>query len=779
MNKNTSEPIDNRSRLNRAFQALEKMQSKLTKMELERTEPIAIVGLGCRFPGANNPDEFWSLLQQEKDAISEVPPERWNIEKYYNPNPEIPGKISTRHGGFVPYLAEFDADFFGIAPREAVSLDPQQRLLLEVSWEALENAGIIPEKLTQKQIGVFIGISSNDYSQQLLTQDIREIDAYLATGNSHSTAAGRLSYLLGFTGPSLAVDTACSSSLVGIHLACQSLRNKECNLALAGGVNRIISPEFSINFSKARMLASDGRCKTFDAAADGFVRSEGCGIIILKRLSDAVANRDNILAVIRGSAINQDGRSSGLTVPNGPSQQAVIHQALENSKVKPNQISYIEAHGTGTSLGDPIEIGALGAIFGNTHTSEKPLIVGSVKTNIGHLEAAAGIAGLIKVVLALQHEKIPSHLHFKTPNPYINWEQFPLTIPTQSIPWNSGETPRLAGISSFGFSGTNAHIILEESPPIDFTKNSEYRPLNLFTISAKTPTALEEYIQKYDQYLAYSKASLADICFSANTGRSHFQYRLCAMASSVEELRQCLNHKTYIYQQKLPSNNPKIAFLFTGQGSQYEGMAQQLYQTQPTFRDTINHCAEILQPSLDIPLLDLLYSPNSQHLIHQTIYTQPALFALEYALFQMWKSWGIQPDILIGHSLGEYIAATVAGVFSLEEGLKLVATRARLIQQLPQNGEMVVVFASVDTVKTHLELQQSSVDIAVINSPNNTVISGDNKAVNRVVESLNKQGYRSQCLTVSHGFHSQLMEPMIAEFRQAAEKIQYHQPSID
>ncbi|MEL7039114.1 MAG: type I polyketide synthase, partial [Cyanobacteria bacterium J06592_8] len=781
-NNNIAEPIDNRSRLNRAFQALEKMQSKLTKIESERTEPIAIIGLGCRFPGANNPEEFWRLLQQGKDAISEVPPDRWNLEEYYDPSPETPGKIVTRYGGFVPNLAEFDADFFGIAPREAVSLDPQHRLLLEVSWEALENAGIILEKLSEKQTGVFIGISSSDYSQQLLTRNISEIDAYLATGNSHSTAAGRLSYLLGFTGPSLAVDTACSSSLVSLHLACQSLRNQDCNLALAGGVNRIISPEFSINFSKARMLAPDGRCKTFDAAANGFVRSEGCGIIILKRLSDAIANRDNILAVIRGSAINQDGRSSGLTVPNGPSQQAVIRQALENSKIHPNQISYIEAHGTGTSLGDPIEIGALGAVFGNTHTSEKPLIVGSVKTNIGHLEAAAGIAGIVKVVLALQQQEIPSHLHFKTPNPYINWEEFSLTIPTQSMPWSSGEKPRLAGISSFGFSGTNAHIILEEAPFTNLTnsiKASEDRPLHLFTLSAKTPTALEAYIYKYQQYLTDSQASIQEICYSANTGRSHLNYRLCAIASSREELHQCLSQKKYISSQKLPSNPPKIAFLFTGQGSQYEGIAQQLYQTQPTFRDTLDYCAEILETELDISLLNLLYSPESQHLIHQTVYTQPALFAVEYALFQLWKSWGIQPSILMGHSLGEYIAACVAGVFSLEEGLKLVATRARLMQQLPQQGEMAVIFASEDIVQTTLKSQSEAIEIAVINSPTNTVISGETQAINKVLESFQKQGIQTQKLQVSQGFHSRLIEPMLAEFRQVAEEIQYHQPRID
>src|SRR5215813_1325237 len=502
----------------RALLALQEMQSKLDAMERAKVEPLAIVGIGCRFPGGvNNVDTFWKLLQDGVDAITEVPPDRWDIDAYYDPDPDAPGKMSTRYGGFLGPVDTFDALFFGITPREAVSLDPQQRLLLEASWEALEHANQAAERLFKSSTGVFFGISSSDYSRVVLQSgELSRIDAYFGSGNALSTAAGRLSYTLGLTGPSLAVDTACSSSLVSVHLACQSLRLRECDLALAGGVQLHLAPEASICFSKARMLSADGRCKTFDAAADGYVRGEGCGVIVIKRLSDAIADGDNVLALIRGTGVNQDGPSGGLTVPSGPSQEAVIRQALANGGVEPSQISYIEAHGTGTALGDPIEVGALGTVFGRERPQYAPLVIGSVKTNFGHLEAAAGIAGLIKTVLALQHGEIPSHLHFKQPNAHIPWDKLPVVVPTQRMSWPSGERPRLAGVSSFSFSGTNAHVVLEEAPIPEPVHLDVERPLHLLTLSAKTDAALSQLAGQYAHHLAASSSlPLGDLCFTA------------------------------------------------------------------------------------------------------------------------------------------------------------------------------------------------------------------------------------------------------------------------
>jgi acyl transferase domain-containing protein/SAM-dependent methyltransferase/acyl carrier protein len=547
---------DYQTLMHSALLELRQMRAQLKAVEARQTEPIAVVGIGCRFPGgADSPEAFWQLLKNGVDAISEVPADRWNLADYYDPDPNTPGKIYTRYGGFIDCPDGFDAGFFGIADREAKTLDPQQRLLLEVSWEAFENANILPQEC--QKTGVFVGISSNDYSQQLLTHHPTAIDAYLATGNSHSTAAGRLSYVFGFTGPSLAVDTACSSSLVAVALACQNLRSQACDLALAGGVNCIISPEFSINFSKAKMLAADGRCKTFDADADGFGRAEGCGVVLLKRLSDAVAQGDRIYAVIRGSAVNQDGRSSGLTVPNGPAQQVVIRQALSNSQLQPADISYIEAHGTGTALGDPIEINALAAVFGQSHSVGRPLYVGSVKTNLGHLEAAAGMAGLIKVILALHYRAIPAHLHFQQPNPHLNWREIPLVVPTVHTDWQSSSLCR-AGVSSFGFSGTNAHVIVEEAPAETKTTTpaADY-PYHLLTLSAKTPAALQALATRYQRHLAtHPELNWADVCYTANTRRPHFPERFCLIAAStleaVEQLATLTKQEQVTESNRLP-----------------------------------------------------------------------------------------------------------------------------------------------------------------------------------------------------------------------------------
>ena len=746
-------------------------------------EPIAIIGLSCRFPQAPNPDAFWELLRNGVDAITEVPSDRWDVDALHSSDP-APGKVTSRWGGFLDHVDLFDPHFFGISPREAARMDPQQRLLLEVSWEALENALIPPDSLAGTRTGVFVGISSYDYSR-LQFDDPESIDAYAGTGNAHSIAANRLSYVFDLRGPSMAVDTACSSSLVAAHLACQSLRNGEADLGLVGGVNLILRPELTITFSQARMLSPDGRCKTFDAGADGYVRGEGCGVVVLKRLSDALRDGDNILALIRGSAVNQDGRSNGLTAPNGLAQQDVIRQALAEAQVAPGQIGYVEAHGTGTPLGDPIEISSLSSVLDSDEANGR-VLVGSVKTNIGHLESAAGIAGLIKSVLALQNEAIPPHLHLKEVNPYLSLEDSRLEIGTYLRPWKRRDRPRFAGISSFGFGGTNAHLVLSDAPLIDVpnsTPTELERPRHVLALSAKSEAALAEFAQLTRNHLGTLQDTLADVCFTANTGRSHFEHRLAIQAGSPEDLKNGLDaftadpNTTISSGHAKPGAQPKVAFLFTGQGSQYPGMGRNLYETQPVFRAALDQCAQILEASLDRPLLEIIFA-DEDDFIHQTTYTQPALFAFEYALAQMWRSWGIEPQAVLGHSVGEYVAACIAGIFSLEDGLRLTAERGRLMGTLPQNGSMAAVFADAPRVLELLRPYSELVSIAATNGPENTVISGERSTVQAVLDELTKQGIPSKPLTVSHAFHSPLMDPILDDFESAARRIQFNVPRL-
>jgi phthiocerol/phenolphthiocerol synthesis type-I polyketide synthase C len=753
------------------------------------TEPIAIVGIGCRFPGAKDPEAFWQLLRDGVEAISEVPSDRWDINAFYDANPGVPGKMSTRWGGFLEHVDLFDPHFFGIFPREAGRMDPQQRLLLEVAWEALEDAGQAPQRLAGSRTGVFIGISSSDYSQLQIRHGNYpfDIDAYAGTGNAHSVAANRLSYLLDLRGPSLALDTACSSSLVAMHLACQSLLSGESTLALAGGVNLILFPALTVAFSQAHMMASDGRCKTFDARADGYVRGEGCGIVILKRLSAALRDGDHIYALVRSSAVNQDGRTAGITSPNGLAQQAVIRQALTRAGIPAGQLSYIETHGTGTVLGDPIEVQSIAEVMGQSHSKDQRCVLGSVKANIGHLEAAAGVASLIKVLLCLKYGEIAAQPNFEKLNPHISLENTPLDIASERRPWPAGEQPRYAGVSSFGFGGTNAHLVLEEAPRGETGHNEIERPLHVLALSAKSAPTLKELASRFEHHLAaHPTEPLADICFSANAGRSHFSYRLAATADSPMQLRERLaafvsgRQVTGLQSRYLQGRErPEVAFLFTGQGSQYPGMGHQLYHTQPTFRKALEQCAEILRPYLEQPLLPVLFpEPGVATPLDETAYTPPALFALEYALAELWRAWGVEPDVVLGHSVGEYVAACVAGVFGLEDALKLIAERGLLIQALPRNGEMAVVFAGEERVSAAIAPFTEHISIAGVNGSENTVISGARESVRALLKSFASMGIHTRILNVSHAFHSPLMEPMLDAFEQIASQVRFEAPRI-
>nr|VFJ45201.1 MAG: thioester reductase domain-containing protein [Candidatus Kentron sp. DK] len=774
------EKLGKLSPLKRAAIALRKKQAELDAIKSARTMPIAIIGMGCRFPGADSPDAYWRLLRDGIDAITEVPRERWDIDAWFDPDPEAPGKIYAREGGFLSDIDQFDPGFFGISPREAVDMDPQQRLLLEVAWEALENAGRVPGELTNRAVGIFIGISQMEYGVLMASGRPEEISAYMGTGASLAYTAGRLSYVLGLQGPSLALDTACSSSLVALHLACQGLREGESELALAGGVNLNLSPETTVFLSRVQGLSPDGRCKTFDASADGFSRGEGCGIVVLKRLPDALADGDNVLAVIRGSAIIHDGPSSGFTVPNGLSQEKTIRRALERARVAPAQISYVETHGTGTSLGDPIEVGALGAIFAGNHSEDFPLTIGSVKTNFGHLESAAGMAGLMKAVLSLYHEEIPPHLHFKEPSPHIDWKNLPFRVPVARQPWPRGEARRIAGVSSFGMSGTNAHVVLEEAPAVPEQPPAidTERPIHLLTLSAKSDKALRELAGNYAIWLeGHPEVPFADVCFTAYTGRTHFEQRLAVVAGSSGEAREQLLAGGYT-TGKAGDEIPKTAFLFTGQGAQYVGMGRQLYETQPLFREILDRCDGILRP-LHVPLLALLYGENADaDALNQTVHTQPALFSLEYALAMLWQSWGCKPDAVMGHSVGEYVAACVAGVFGLEDGINLIAARGRLMQTLCEPGVMLALQTGEAAALEFIAPFAGALSLAAINGPESVVVSGEPGAMAALKGALAEKDIKAKPLPVSHAFHSAMMEPMLAEFEQVAGSLTYSRPKI-
>jgi acyl transferase domain-containing protein len=748
----------------------------------EGGEPIAIIGMACRFPGgASEPEAFWRLLRDGVDATTEVPAGRWDLPGPYDPDLRAADGLYVRRGGFLTEPVDrFDAAFFGISPREAEAMDPQQRLLLEVTWEALENAGQAPGRLAGTEAGVFVGIGIDDY-KSLQTRHPAGIDAYTGTGNLFCVAAGRLSYVLGLRGPSMAVDTGCSSSLVAVHLACQSLRSAESEMAVAGGVHLMLTPDMTLSLCRAGALSADGRCKTFDASADGYARGEGCGVVVLKRLRDAVACRDAIVAVIRGSAVNHGGPSGGLTVPSGQAQERLLRRALANAGVCPAEVSYVETHGTGTPLGDPIEVQALADVYGGGRPAGDPLPLGAVKTNIGHLEAAAGAAGLLKAVLCLGRQEIPANLHLREPSPRIAWDGLGVFPVTGRLPWKRAERPRIAGISSFGIGGTNAHLIVEEPPVPAAPEPASGDPdARLITLSARTGAALAALTGQYAGHLrAHPEIALADVAHTANAGRADFAHRAGVVAGSTEQAAARLAelaagrplHEMSFTGRAGGGRGPRIAFAFTGQGSQRPDMGRRLYDTEPVYRRAVDDCCELIAGQLERPLTSVIFTggdDRDRSALDDTAYTQPALFAVEYALTRLWASWGITPSVVVGHSVGEYAAACAAGVLPWQDALRLVAHRGRLMKELGLDGTMAVVAAGADQVRDTLAKRHQDVCVAAVNGPRETVISGTRAGVEAAGTALAAGGVRVRPLPVSRAFHSSLIDPMLEEFGRIA-----------
>jgi thioester reductase-like protein len=768
-------------------------------------EPIALVGIGCRLPGGvEGPEAFRALLRDGCDAITEVPASRWSLDELYDPDPDAPGKTYTRHGGFIDDVEGFDARFFGIPPREAASMDPAQRVVLEVAWSALEHAGIAPDSLRASRTGVYVGMTSTDYAHVAAkVADPSRIDAYLSTGNAPNFAAGRLSYVLGLQGPSMVLDTACSSSLVTVHLACAALRAGECDLAIAGGVNLTLLPETTVALAKARMLSPGGRCRTFDGAADGYVRGEGCGLVALKRLSDAEAAGDEIVALVRGSAVNQDGRSSGVTVPYGPAQEAVVRRALEVAGAAPHEVAYVEAHGTGTPLGDPIELRALGRVLG---AREEPALIGSVKTNIGHLEAAAGVAGLIKAALAVEQGEVPAHLHLREPNPHVEWDDLPLRVATEATPLPEG--PHVVGVSSFGISGTNAHVVLEApparereapgsptprragayeaAPPSATPRRADEReaaPLSaapsrpvVVKLSARGDDALAASAERLAAHVEAAAVDLPSLARAACVGRADLPDRAVVVASDTAQLAARLRavaagaQSAGAWRGRAPAGaRPRIAFLVPGQGSRFGGALARLRGESAVAR-ALDELAEALGPLDALPLAALLEpGARSDGALTRTDVAQPALYAMAIALSAWWRAAGVRPDAVAGHSVGAYAAAAIAGALDVADGAALVAERGRLMAALPPGGGMAAVMGAPPSLDAHPEL-----DVACRNGPQETVMAGPVAALSRLCDGLDA---RTRMLAVSHAFHSRLIEPALPGLERALRAVELRAPT--
>ncbi|GAA2011171.1 hypothetical protein GCM10009839_01500 [Catenulispora yoronensis] len=803
--------------LKRVTADLERTRRRLRETTQAAREPIAIVAMSCRYPGeAQFPEFLWQLLLDRADVVGGLPADRgWDVEGLYHPDPDHHGTSSSRNGAFLHDAAAFDAAFFGISPREALAIDPQQRLLLEIAWEAIERAGIDPTALKGSDTGVFAGVMYSDYGARLFHHSAAEFEGLIGNGSAGSVASGRVSYTFGFEGPAVTVDTACSSSLVAVHLACQALRNGECGLALAGGVTVMATPNLFVEFSRLRGLSPDGRCRSFSDSADGTGWGEGAGLLVLERLSDAQRNGHPVLAVIRGSAVNQDGASNGLTAPNGPSQQRVIRQALTFAELTPDQVDAVEGHGTGTALGDPIEAQALIATYGQDRPADRPLYLGSIKSNIGHTQAAAGVAGIIKMVKAIEHGLLPATLHADQPSSHVDWSGGGVSLLTEATPWPETGQPRRAGVSSFGISGTNAHVILEQAPAAAPSESAATEPSATepavtdpttdeasksatdpapttavpipLLVSAKSATALVSQAARLRAFYGYyPHHRLPRIAHSLATTRTTFDHRAVILARDTDQTLAALDAlATGGRSADLVTGHAtvrgKLTFLFSGQGGQRPGMGSGLYRSYPVFAEALDEVTAAFDQHLDRPIRELiLAAPDNPQsaLIHETRYAQPALFALHVALHRLAGSYGLAPDLLIGHSIGELSAAYLAGVWSLPDAAKLIAARGRLMQHAVPGGAMIAVEATQDEVLPLLAGHEELVSIAALNSPTSTVIAGDHDTAHTIAEHFKEQGHRIKALTVSHAFHSPHMDPVLDEFRRVAETLDYQRPTV-
>ncbi|KUL24781.1 type I polyketide synthase [Streptomyces regalis] len=792
-----------RDYLRRATGDLRQARRRVRELEERDHQPIAIVAMGCRLPGGvTSPEELWELVSKERDAVSGFPADRdWDVEALYDPDPDRPGTTCTREGGFLHAAGEFDAAFFGMGPREAVATDPQQRQLLEVAWETFERAGIAPESLRGSRTGVFAGVVSQAY----VPPAGRVPDGYeghLMTGNATSVASGRVAYHLGLEGPAVTLDTACSSSLVAMHLAAQSLRRGECDLALAGGVTVMATPLLLVEFSRQRGLSPDARCKAFSASADGTGFAEGVGLVLLERLADAHRAGHRVLAVLRGSAVNQDGASNGLTAPNGPTQERVIEQALADARLAPQQVDAVEAHGTGTRLGDPIEAQALIAAYGQGRVDGEPLLVGSLKSNIGHTQAAAGVAGVIKTVLAMRHGVLPKSLHIEEPTPHVDWSAGAVELLATAMPWPDRNRPRRAGVSSFGISGTNAHVILEQAPtgtsgdpepvpdgagPADPSAVRRPAPTAPWLLSARTRSALRSQAARLADHLATAPdVDPVAVGRTLALGRNAFKHRAVVLPVSPDERLAALRSvATGRPDPKVVSGTaaerPATAYLFTGQGSQRPGMGRELYEHQPVFRETVDELCEAFGGLVERPLKPLLFAAQDSAeaaLLDRTEYAQPALFTVELALFRLLRKLLPEPDFLGGHSIGGLTAVAAAGALSVADACTLVAARGRLMGSGPSGGAMTACEASEEEVLALLADHPGQVDIAALNTPASTVISGDADAVAEIAAQLADRGRRTRRLRVSHAFHSAHMDDILEPLRQVVSSLRFTEPTL-